>query len=107
MLKAKEDVLTNFTELLETELQCSICNELFVQVIVSPFNSKAYMQCQAVTAVCNIFGNRGGVKPFCLRGVNFRHNMQAIALYYFCVPAVYAFTKFNERIRPCDFFCFN
>ena len=32
MLKAREDVLANFTDLLETELQCSICNELFIQV---------------------------------------------------------------------------
>jgi E3 ubiquitin-protein ligase RNF8 len=31
-LKAKQDVLTNFGELVETELQCSICSELFVSV---------------------------------------------------------------------------
>ncbi len=31
-LRIKEDVLSNFAELMETELQCSICNELFVQV---------------------------------------------------------------------------
>lgn len=30
-LKIKEDVLSNFAELMETELQCSICSELFVQ----------------------------------------------------------------------------
>ena len=32
-LQLKEDVLANFTELMETELQCSICSELFVQVM--------------------------------------------------------------------------
>jgi len=32
VLHAKEDILSNFAELMETELQCSICNELFVQV---------------------------------------------------------------------------
>ncbi|XP_045167081.2 E3 ubiquitin-protein ligase RNF8-like isoform X2 [Mercenaria mercenaria] len=31
VLRAKEDVLSNFAELMETELQCSICNELFVR----------------------------------------------------------------------------
>lgn len=31
-LRAKQDVLTNFGELVETELQCSICSELFVSV---------------------------------------------------------------------------
>lgn len=31
-LRAREDVLSNFAELMETELQCSICNELFVKV---------------------------------------------------------------------------
>ncbi|XP_013381504.1 E3 ubiquitin-protein ligase RNF8-like [Lingula anatina] len=31
MLKAREDVLTNFADVMETELQCSICNELFIQ----------------------------------------------------------------------------
>ncbi|XP_041354373.1 E3 ubiquitin-protein ligase RNF8-like [Gigantopelta aegis] len=31
VLQAREDVLSNFAELMETELQCSICNELFVQ----------------------------------------------------------------------------
>lgn len=32
VLRAREDVLSNFAELMETELQCSICNELFVRV---------------------------------------------------------------------------
>ncbi len=32
MLKVKEDILHNFAELMEMELQCSICNELFVYV---------------------------------------------------------------------------
>ena len=31
-LQTKEDILSNFTDLIETELQCSICNELFVKV---------------------------------------------------------------------------
>lgn len=31
-LRAKQDVLANFGELIETELQCSICSELFVIV---------------------------------------------------------------------------
>lgn len=31
-LEVKEDVLKNFADLMETELQCSICSELFVQV---------------------------------------------------------------------------
>jgi E3 ubiquitin-protein ligase RNF8 len=31
-LRAKQDVLTNFGELVETELQCSICSELLVSV---------------------------------------------------------------------------
>jgi len=31
-LRAKQDVLANFGELVETELQCSICSELFVTV---------------------------------------------------------------------------
>lgn len=30
--KAKKDVIENFGELVESELQCSICNELFVMV---------------------------------------------------------------------------
>ena len=32
MLVARENLLHNFADLMETELQCSICNELFVQV---------------------------------------------------------------------------
>ena len=32
VLRAKENVLSNFAELMETELQCSICNELFIKV---------------------------------------------------------------------------
>ncbi len=32
VFQVKEDLLNNFTELIETELQCSICNELFIQV---------------------------------------------------------------------------
>ncbi|CAC5378866.1 RNF8 [Mytilus coruscus] len=31
VLHAKQDILSNFADLMETELQCSICNELFVQ----------------------------------------------------------------------------
>ena len=31
-LQARESLLANFATLMETELQCSICNELFVQV---------------------------------------------------------------------------
>ncbi|XP_052766252.1 LOW QUALITY PROTEIN: E3 ubiquitin-protein ligase RNF8-like [Mya arenaria] len=31
VLRAREDVLANFAELMETELQCSICSELFVR----------------------------------------------------------------------------
>ncbi|XP_014785488.1 E3 ubiquitin-protein ligase RNF8 [Octopus bimaculoides] len=31
VLKTREEVLTKFSEMLEMELQCSICNELFVQ----------------------------------------------------------------------------
>lgn len=31
-LRAREDVLANFTDLMETELQCSICSELFIKV---------------------------------------------------------------------------
>ena len=34
VLRAREDILSNFAELMETELQCSICNELFVRVSV-------------------------------------------------------------------------
>ncbi|KAH9489521.1 hypothetical protein Btru_037382 [Bulinus truncatus] len=30
-LKAREDVLSNFVNLMEVELQCSICNELFIK----------------------------------------------------------------------------
>uniref|UniRef100_A0A0B7AFR9 E3 ubiquitin-protein ligase CHFR n=1 Tax=Arion vulgaris TaxID=1028688 RepID=A0A0B7AFR9_9EUPU len=30
-LKAREDVLSNFVQLMEVELQCAICNELFVK----------------------------------------------------------------------------
>ncbi|XP_059149543.1 E3 ubiquitin-protein ligase rnf8-like isoform X2 [Physella acuta] len=30
-LKAREDVLSNFVDLMEMELQCSICNELFIK----------------------------------------------------------------------------
>ncbi|XP_064601283.1 E3 ubiquitin-protein ligase RNF8-like [Liolophura sinensis] len=30
-LRAREDVLANFTDLMETELQCSICSELFIK----------------------------------------------------------------------------
>lgn len=32
VLKTREEVLTKFSEMLEMELQCSVCNELFVQV---------------------------------------------------------------------------
>ena len=32
MWKTKEDILTNLTDLMETELQCSICNEMFIEV---------------------------------------------------------------------------
>ena len=31
-LVVREDILCNFADLMETELQCSICNELFIQV---------------------------------------------------------------------------
>ncbi|XP_062614448.1 E3 ubiquitin-protein ligase RNF8-like [Saccostrea cucullata] len=31
ILQARQDILTNFSDLMETELQCSICNELFIQ----------------------------------------------------------------------------
>lgn len=31
-LQARKDVIENFGELVENELQCSICSELFVQV---------------------------------------------------------------------------
>ena len=31
-LQVKEDLLANFASLLEMELQCSICNELFIKV---------------------------------------------------------------------------
>lgn len=34
-LQAKKDVIENFGELVESELQCSICNELFVCVSFS------------------------------------------------------------------------
>lgn len=33
VLQAREDVLSRFAELMETELQCSICNELFVKAM--------------------------------------------------------------------------
>ena len=32
MLHARQDILANFADLMETELQCSICNELYIQV---------------------------------------------------------------------------
>ena len=32
MLKIKEDILHNFADLMETELQCAICSELFIFV---------------------------------------------------------------------------
>lgn len=35
--QAKKDVIENFGELVESELQCSICNELFVAVSVITF----------------------------------------------------------------------
>ena len=31
-LKARDDVLSNFVDLMEMELQCTICNELFIKV---------------------------------------------------------------------------
>ena len=34
MLKIKEDILHNFADLMETELQCAICNELFISVSI-------------------------------------------------------------------------
>ncbi len=34
VLKVKDDILSNFADLMETELQCSICNELFVFVSI-------------------------------------------------------------------------
>lgn len=36
-LQAKKDVIENFGELVESELQCSICKELFVCVSLSCF----------------------------------------------------------------------
>lgn len=47
-LKIKEDVLSNFAELMETELQCSICSELFVQVSIS------YLQPFAPSSDCTL-----------------------------------------------------
>lgn len=32
ILQARQDILSNFSDLMETELQCSICNELYIQV---------------------------------------------------------------------------
>ena len=32
--KVKQDMLDNFTDLLETELKCSICSELFIKVSI-------------------------------------------------------------------------
>ena len=32
MLKIKEDILHSFADLMETELQCAICSELFIFV---------------------------------------------------------------------------
>ena len=34
MLKIKEDILHNFADLMETELQCAICSELFIFVSI-------------------------------------------------------------------------
>ncbi len=34
VLKVKDDILSNFADLMETELQCSICNELFIFVSI-------------------------------------------------------------------------
>ncbi|XP_056020387.1 E3 ubiquitin-protein ligase RNF8-like [Ostrea edulis] len=31
ILQTRQDILTNFSDLIETELQCSICNELYIQ----------------------------------------------------------------------------
>ena len=33
-LQAKEDVLNGFVDLMEEELECSICNELFIKVSI-------------------------------------------------------------------------
>ena len=38
VLRAREDVLSNFAELMETELQCSICSELFIKVSQSAYH---------------------------------------------------------------------
>lgn len=48
-LKTKEQIITIFSEILETELQCSICNELFVQVIQSRLSTPALsLRCRKV-----------------------------------------------------------
>ena len=36
-LQVKENLLTSFQDLMETELQCSICSELFIEVNASNF----------------------------------------------------------------------
>lgn len=39
MLHAREDILSNFSDLMEMELQCSICSELFIRVSLVMYNS--------------------------------------------------------------------
>ena len=46
VLRAREDILSNFADLMETELQCSICNELFVKV------SSSRLTARGITVLC-------------------------------------------------------
>ena len=38
-LKTKEQIMNNISDILETELQCSICSELFIEVCQSQIKS--------------------------------------------------------------------
>ena len=42
--KVKNDILESFTDILESELKCSICNELFIEVMLHIFLSKYFIK---------------------------------------------------------------
>ena len=54
-LTVREDVLSNFADLLEMELQCSICSELFVQVRVTEFLYYGYCDLLFYSMKCSLF----------------------------------------------------
>lgn len=51
ILQTRQDILTNFSDLIETELQCSICNELYIQVLRIMYDSMKYEVIICITII--------------------------------------------------------